>query len=117
MMIYESTMPDHSCLLQLLFCRYGALTPLNFLEGIHRPPSWVKHMRFDTEKDFDKYFSRMRAVITMVQQGIGLMRKAIELNRTNHAVSMVRTTFRFEIDLAVCPRSMKPKTWDNLCFP
>ena len=72
-----------------LSCRYGALTPLNFLEGIQRPPSWVKHMRFNTEEDYEKYFSRMRAVETMINQGIFLMKRAIELNRTNHEVSMV----------------------------
>ena len=46
-------------------------------------------MRFETEADFEKYFSRMRAVKTLIEQGIHLMEKAIELNRTNHEVSMV----------------------------
>ena len=46
-------------------------------------------MRFETEADFEKYFSRMKAVETMIEQGIYLMEKAIELNRTNHEVSMV----------------------------
>ncbi len=46
-------------------------------------------MKFNTESDYEKYLSRMRGVAVQVEQGITLMREAIRLNRTNHAVSMV----------------------------
>ncbi len=48
-------------------------------------------MKFNTEGDYEKYLSRMRGVAVQVEQGITLMREAIRLNRTNHAVSMVST--------------------------
>ena len=48
-------------------------------------------MKFNTESDYERYLSRMRGVAVQVEQGITLMREAIRLNRTNHAVSMVST--------------------------
>ncbi len=42
--------------------RYGALNPLNFLEGIHRHRGWIKAAKLDTEEDFLKYIQRLEAL-------------------------------------------------------
>lgn len=41
---------------------YGALNPLNFLEGIHRSFGWVAFAKFQTLHDYEKYIRRLNSI-------------------------------------------------------
>lgn len=47
----------------MLCYRYGSLTPVNFLEGIHRDNRyWVEEGKYRSAEDFDKYLLRLERI-------------------------------------------------------
>ncbi|ESO98869.1 hypothetical protein LOTGIDRAFT_231222 [Lottia gigantea] len=69
---------------------YGALNPINFLEGITAGPHWTLYSRLKTKDDYQNYLKRLASVPKQVDQEIALMEKAIRLKRTSHKVSVDR---------------------------
>ncbi|XP_062580678.1 uncharacterized protein LOC134242593 [Saccostrea cucullata] len=67
------------------FREWGNLNPINFLEAPLKHRSWIsKSMTSDPEK----YLSRLQAIPQQIKEQIQLMKRAIQLNRTNHLNSM-----------------------------
>ncbi|XP_067666547.1 uncharacterized protein [Haliotis asinina] len=70
---------------------YGALTPISFLEGNQVDPGFLLQITpFSTQKDYEKFISRLAAEPQQLSDKISLMREAIRLGRTSNAVSMDR---------------------------
>ncbi|XP_046577862.1 uncharacterized protein LOC124285644 [Haliotis rubra] len=76
---------------------YQYLTPVNFLEGPQQDASYnAENLPFSTRGDFENYIVRLQKMPEKMSQHITLMRKAIQLNRTNHLVSMNRLKGQFD---------------------
>ncbi|XP_013399066.1 uncharacterized protein LOC106165408 [Lingula anatina] len=68
---------------------YNSLNPVNFLEGPHIDLEYlVSSLPFKTKKNYENYLTRLELLPSRFSQMVALMRKAIELGRTNHRVSM-----------------------------
>ncbi|XP_052706617.1 uncharacterized protein LOC128182049 isoform X2 [Crassostrea angulata] len=66
---------------------YGALNPMNFLEGIQLFTSAVKAST-NSRGDFENYIARLNAIPHQLEEVKGCFREAIRLNRTYHNVSI-----------------------------
>ncbi|XP_076033292.1 uncharacterized protein LOC143020657 [Oratosquilla oratoria] len=67
----------------------GYLFPINFNEGIHVDfEKLISWMVFETPKDYEKMLSRLGHIPTQIDQIIALMRKGVEEDLVNHAISM-----------------------------
>uniref|UniRef100_A0A2C9LYI3 DUF885 domain-containing protein n=1 Tax=Biomphalaria glabrata TaxID=6526 RepID=A0A2C9LYI3_BIOGL len=69
---------------------YGALNSINFLEGLANGPQWPMYARLDDESDFLSYLKRLSVVPDQIYDQIALMKRAIELKRSSHMVSVSR---------------------------
>ncbi|XP_013415976.1 uncharacterized protein LOC106177676 isoform X1 [Lingula anatina] len=70
---------------------YNSLTPINFLEGPHIDwDTFIEFIPFKTKENYESYLQRLQLLPSRLEQIVVLMRRAIELNRTNHNVSMDR---------------------------
>ncbi|KAK3606639.1 hypothetical protein CHS0354_011391 [Potamilus streckersoni] len=68
---------------------YGPLDHVSFLEKFYTNlKSFVDVMPFNNEDDFRNFISRMNAIPTQVNQTIQLMDVAMQMDHTNHIVSM-----------------------------
>ncbi|XP_048247415.1 uncharacterized protein LOC124119515 isoform X1 [Haliotis rufescens] len=75
---------------------YQYLTPVNFLEGPQQEASSLAEvLPFSTRGDFENYIVRLQKTPGKMSQYKTLMRIAIQLNRTNHLVSMNRLREQF----------------------
>lgn len=67
----------------------GYLFPVSFLEGVQFDfERIVSVMHFSTANDYENLLSRYKAFPSQVSEIIGLMREGMNLNMTNHAISM-----------------------------
>ncbi|KAH9491794.1 hypothetical protein Btru_029525 [Bulinus truncatus] len=69
---------------------YGALNSINFLEGLANGPQWPMYAKLDTERDFERYLKRLSSVPDQIYEQIALMKRAIDLKRSSHLVSVSR---------------------------
>ncbi|XP_050398472.1 uncharacterized protein LOC126816216 [Patella vulgata] len=69
---------------------YGALNPINFLEGITNGPFWTMYAKPKTKDDYQKYLKRLATFPKQIEEEMDLMKKAIRLKRTSHKVSVDR---------------------------
>ncbi|KAL5003933.1 hypothetical protein ScPMuIL_017389 [Solemya velum] len=70
---------------------YGALNPISFMEGIQTDPAFMISLTpFDTIGDFENFLSRLVGMPKQIQDYMKSFRKAIELGRTHHNVSVNR---------------------------
>ncbi|XP_061194802.1 uncharacterized protein LOC133202967 [Saccostrea echinata] len=66
---------------------YGALNPMNFLEGVQLYTSAVKASS-NSRGDFENYIARLNAIPHQIDEIEETFREAIRLNRTYHNVSV-----------------------------
>ncbi|XP_067666548.1 uncharacterized protein [Haliotis asinina] len=70
---------------------YGAINPINFLEGNQvDPESLLKITRFETKLDFLNFISRISLYPRQIRDEITLMTESVRLGRTNNAFSMTK---------------------------
>ncbi|XP_071117715.1 uncharacterized protein [Haliotis cracherodii] len=70
---------------------YGALNPINFLEGNQvDPESLLKITRFETKLDFLNFISRIDGYPQQIRDEITLMTESARLGRTNNIYSMTK---------------------------
>lgn len=67
----------------------GYVFPITYLEGVHLEfDRLVSVMPLSTAKDYENLISRYRALPSQISEIIGLLQEGINLNMTNHAISM-----------------------------
>ena len=73
------------------FCRYGAINPFNFLEGMNYVyPRWLTKSYLTRDSLMD-YIQKLHSIPSQLVEIQVLMNLAVQLNRTNFESSMVWT--------------------------
>ena len=76
----------------VLFCSYGNLSPINFLEGMHRSKSitWVQSAKFTDERDYDIYIRRLQRFPAQVRSNTASFASISDSSDPTRSIVVIR---------------------------